>query len=128
MRASRPVRSITAPKHIEQNTSHTVFNMPDMPPLNDGPDFIEWVEMPSDVCMTYDRMKRHLIADVFEEVECVDAGDFDHDGVMVVVVGDDDGEAVRAAAASIPGPPSWSTAARLRRSAAVSLRHLAPTG
>jgi SNF2 family DNA or RNA helicase len=38
--------------------------MPDVPELNDGPDFIEWVDMPRDVRATYDTMKKHLVAEL----------------------------------------------------------------
>ena len=39
-------------------------DMPDMPELNDGPEFIRWVEMPRDVEEVYKRMKRHLVAEL----------------------------------------------------------------
>lgn len=39
-------------------------DMPDLPSLNDGPDFIEWVDMPRDVKIVYDKMKKHLVAQV----------------------------------------------------------------
>jgi SNF2 family DNA or RNA helicase len=39
-------------------------DMPDMPELNDGPEFIRWVEMPRDVEAVYKRMKRHLVAEL----------------------------------------------------------------
>lgn len=38
--------------------------MPDLPPLNAGPEFIEWVDMPRDVKPVYDRMYRHLVAEL----------------------------------------------------------------
>jgi len=38
--------------------------MPDLPMLNDGPDFIEWVDMPRDVRPVYDTMKKHLVAEL----------------------------------------------------------------
>lgn len=37
-------------------------DMPDMPELNDGPEFIRWVDMPPDVEAVYKRMKKHLVA------------------------------------------------------------------
>lgn len=47
--------------------------MPDVPELNDGPDFIEWVDMPRDVRVTYDTMKRHLVAELKKRGETVAA-------------------------------------------------------
>jgi hypothetical protein len=47
--------------------------MPDVPELNDGPDFIEWVEMPHDVRVTYDTMKKHLVAELQKKGETVAA-------------------------------------------------------
>lgn len=38
--------------------------MPDLPALNDGPEFIEWVDMPEDVKPVYDKMKKHLVAEL----------------------------------------------------------------
>lgn len=39
-------------------------DMPDVPELNDGPEFISWVDMPYDVEQTYKEMEKHLIAEV----------------------------------------------------------------
>lgn len=36
-------------------------DMPDMPELNDGPDYVEWVDMPPDVMPVYHKMKEHLV-------------------------------------------------------------------
>jgi hypothetical protein len=47
--------------------------MPDVPELNDGPDFIEWVDMPRDVRATYDTMKKHLVAELQKKGETVAA-------------------------------------------------------
>lgn len=47
--------------------------MPDLPMLNDGPDFIEWVEMPRDVRDVYERMKKHLVAELQQRGETVAA-------------------------------------------------------
>jgi hypothetical protein len=52
----------------------------------------------------------------------------EHGGLVFVVVGDEKGDAVAEAAASLPGPGPVSTATRLRRAAATSLEHLAPAG
>lgn len=52
----------------------------------------------------------------------------DDDGVFFVVVGDEGGDAVEAAAASLPGPAGRPMAARLRGAASAALDHLAPTG
>jgi hypothetical protein len=41
-----------------------IEDMPDLPDLNDGPDFIEWVDMPREVKPVYDEMKRHLVAQI----------------------------------------------------------------
>lgn len=38
--------------------------MPDVPALNDGPEFIEWVDMPREVKPVYADMKRHLVAEM----------------------------------------------------------------
>lgn len=48
-------------------------DMPDVPELNDGPDFIEWVEMPRDVRQTYEAMKKHLVAELRKKGETVAA-------------------------------------------------------
>lgn len=37
-------------------------DMPDLPPLNDGPEFIEWVDMPPDVERIYREMEKRLLA------------------------------------------------------------------
>lgn len=42
--------------------------MPDLPKLNDGPEFIEWVELPREARQVYDEMKRHLLAEIAEGV------------------------------------------------------------
>lgn len=47
--------------------------MPDLPAINDGPEFVEWVDMPRDVRATYDTMKRHLIAELKAKGETVAA-------------------------------------------------------
>lgn len=47
--------------------------MPDVPELNDGPGFIEWVDMPRDVRVTYDTMKKHLVAELQKKGETVAA-------------------------------------------------------
>lgn len=39
-------------------------DMPDLPALNDGPEFIEWVDMPHDVVAVYKRMEAHLLAEL----------------------------------------------------------------
>jgi len=39
-------------------------DMPEVPELNDGPEFIEWVDMPKAVKPVYDTMKRHLVAEM----------------------------------------------------------------
>jgi len=39
-------------------------DMPDVPPLNDGPDFIEWVDMPAELKPIYKEMERHLVAEL----------------------------------------------------------------
>lgn len=41
-----------------------ISEMPDLPPLNAGPEFIEWVDMPRDVQPIYDKMLRHLVAEL----------------------------------------------------------------
>lgn len=41
-----------------------IEEMPDLPEMNDGPGFIEWVELPREARMVYDEMKRHLVAQV----------------------------------------------------------------
>lgn len=48
-------------------------DMPDLPAINDGPEFVEWVDMPRDVRATYDTMKRHLIAELQKKGETVAA-------------------------------------------------------
>lgn len=47
--------------------------MPDLPELNDGPEFIRWVELPRDARETYDRMKKHLVAELVEKGQTVAA-------------------------------------------------------
>lgn len=42
--------------------------MPDLPRLNDGPEFIEWVELPRAARAVYDEMKRHLLAEIEDGV------------------------------------------------------------
>jgi SNF2 family DNA or RNA helicase len=36
-------------------------DMPDLPDLNDGPEFIEWVDLPDEIIGRYKEMQRHLI-------------------------------------------------------------------
>jgi hypothetical protein len=38
--------------------------MPDLPPLNDGPEFIEWLDMPDDLIDRYKVMQRHLVSEL----------------------------------------------------------------
>jgi hypothetical protein len=38
--------------------------MPDLPAINDGPEFVEWVDMPAEIRQVYDYMKKHLIAEI----------------------------------------------------------------
>lgn len=38
--------------------------MPDLPPLNDGPGFIEWLDMPDDLIQRYKVMQRHLVSEL----------------------------------------------------------------
>lgn len=47
--------------------------MPDLPSLNDGPEFIEWVDMPRDVKPVYDKMKKHLVAELVAKGKTVAA-------------------------------------------------------
>lgn len=50
-----------------------IEEMPDLPELNDGPDFIEWVDLPYDARKTYEIMERHLVAELREAGQTVAA-------------------------------------------------------
>lgn len=39
-------------------------DMPDVPQLNDGPEYIEWLDLPRDARVVYDDMERRLIAEL----------------------------------------------------------------
>lgn len=47
--------------------------MPDLPELNDGPDFIEWVDLDADTVARYRDMQRHLINELKKRGETVAA-------------------------------------------------------
>lgn len=48
-------------------------DMPELPSLNDGPEFIEWVDMPIEIKPVYDKMKRHLVAELKKKSKLVAA-------------------------------------------------------
>lgn len=47
--------------------------MPDLPPLNDGPEFIEWVDLDRDTVDRYKFMQRHLIAELRKQGKTIAA-------------------------------------------------------
>jgi hypothetical protein len=45
--------------------------MPELPELNDGPEFIEWVDLPREDRLRYDEMERHLVHELRESRKTV---------------------------------------------------------
>lgn len=48
-------------------------DMPDLPELNDGPEYIEWVDMPPEVERVYREMERRLLAQLKDEKNVIAA-------------------------------------------------------
>lgn len=48
-------------------------DMPDLPELNDGPEFVRWVDMPRDAAEVYKRMQVKLVAELKQKGETIAA-------------------------------------------------------